>query len=61
MLNILNINRDGRTIPHVPFQGKVSYPLIVMPHGGPFVSETIVWDTWSQLLKLWIYGYTTSI
>jgi dipeptidyl aminopeptidase/acylaminoacyl peptidase len=50
-------SRDGRTIPAyvtIP-KGKGPYPLIVMPHGGPFVSETIVWDTWSQLLAS--YGY----
>ena len=49
--------RDGRTIPGyvtIP-KGKGPYPLIVMPHGGPFVSETVVWDTWSQLLAS--YGY----
>jgi dipeptidyl aminopeptidase/acylaminoacyl peptidase len=49
--------RDGRTIPgYVTMpKGKGPYPLIVMPHGGPFVSETVVWDTWSQLLAS--YGY----
>ena len=48
---------DGRTIPAyvtIP-KGKGPYPLIVIPHGGPFVSETVVWDTWSQLLAS--YGY----
>ena len=50
-------SRDGITIPAyvtVP-KGKGPYPLIVMPHGGPFVSETVVWDTWSQLLAS--FGY----
>jgi dipeptidyl aminopeptidase/acylaminoacyl peptidase len=26
------------------------YPLVVMPHGGPFVGETIRFDEWSQML-----------
>ena len=26
------------------------YPLVVMPHGGPFVQETIRFDEWSQML-----------
>jgi dipeptidyl aminopeptidase/acylaminoacyl peptidase len=26
------------------------YPLVVMPHGGPFVQETIGFDEWSQML-----------
>ena len=45
-------SRDGRTIPAyvtIP-KGKGPFPLIVNPHGGPFVSETTTWDTWSQLL-----------
>ena len=45
--------RDGRTIPAyvtIPNKKMDKYPLIVMPHGGPFVQEMIVWDTWSQLL-----------
>ena len=45
--------RDGLTIPgHLttPAHGEPPYPLIVMPHGGPFVSETISFDPWAQLL-----------
>ena len=26
------------------------YPLVVMPHGGPFVDENIYFDEWSQML-----------
>ena len=44
--------RDGRkitgfiTIPN----GKPPYPLVVMPHGGPFVSKISGYDEWAQLL-----------
>lgn len=44
--------RDGKnvagfvTIPN----GKAPYPLIVLPHGGPFVQETIIYDEWAQFL-----------
>ena len=44
--------RDGKeihgymTVPH----GEPPYPLIVLPHGGPFVSETVSWDEWGQML-----------
>ena len=31
-------------------KGEAPFPLIVLPHGGPFVSETVVWDEWSQML-----------
>ena len=44
--------RDGRTIPAyltVP-HGKPPFPLIVMPHGGPFVPEVVGFDKWAQLL-----------
>jgi dipeptidyl aminopeptidase/acylaminoacyl peptidase len=44
--------RDGRRIPAfltVP-QGKAPFPLIVLPHGGPFVQETVVYDEWAQML-----------
>lgn len=44
--------RDGRPIPAyltVP-QGKPPFPLIVLPHGGPFVQETVVYDEWAQML-----------
>lgn len=45
-------SRDGLTIPAyltVP-NGKPPFPLIVLPHGGPFVQETIVYDEWAQML-----------
>ncbi|MCO4797924.1 MAG: S9 family peptidase [Colwelliaceae bacterium] len=44
--------RDGRkikayvTIPN----GKGPFPAIVLPHGGPWVRDTVVFDEWSQLL-----------
>ena len=44
--------RDGRKIPAwltVP-NGEPPFPLIVMPHGGPFVTETVSYDKWAQLL-----------
>lgn len=44
--------RDGRKIYGfitVP-QGEPPFPLVVLPHGGPFVSETIIWDEWGQML-----------
>jgi dipeptidyl aminopeptidase/acylaminoacyl peptidase len=34
------------TIPN----SKPPYPLVVMPHGGPFVAENIRFDEWSQML-----------
>lgn len=44
--------RDGRKIPaYVTLpEGKPPFPLIVLPHGGPFIHETIVHDEWSQML-----------
>ena len=45
-------SRDGRQIPAyltVP-QGEGPFPLIVLPHGGPFVQETVAYDEWSQML-----------
>lgn len=44
--------RDGREIfgyMTVP-KGEPPFPLIVLPHGGPFVSETVSWDEWGQML-----------
>ncbi len=44
--------RDGATIPAfitIP-NGKPPYPLIVLPHGGPFVTETVLYDEWAQML-----------
>ena len=34
------------TIPH----GEPPFPLVVMPHGGPFVGEWVGYDEWGQLL-----------
>jgi len=44
--------RDGVTIYAyltVP-NGEGPFPLVVMPHGGPFVSETVAYDEWGQML-----------
>ncbi len=44
--------RDGRNIPAyvtIP-KGEPPFPLVVMPHGGPFVRETVTYDEWAQLL-----------
>jgi dipeptidyl aminopeptidase/acylaminoacyl peptidase len=44
--------RDGHQIPAyltVP-QGEGPFPLIVLPHGGPFVQEVVGWDEWGQML-----------
>ena len=44
--------RDGRAIPGyltIP-HGEPPFPLIVMPHGGPFVPEVVEFDKWAQLL-----------
>jgi len=44
--------RDGRTIPAYVTKPKGTgpFPLVVMPHGGPFVAETVSFDEWGQLL-----------
>jgi dipeptidyl aminopeptidase/acylaminoacyl peptidase len=45
-------SRDGLTIPAfltVP-NGEPPFPLIVLPHGGPFVQETVIYDEWAQML-----------
>lgn len=44
--------RDGRKIPAYVTKpkGPGPHPLVVLPHGGPFVGETVVFDEWSQLL-----------
>lgn len=44
--------RDGRTVHGyltVP-EGEGPFPLIVLPHGGPFVSEIVTYDEWGQFL-----------
>ncbi len=45
-------SRDGMTIPgYVTMpKGKGPFPLVVMPHGGPAVSEVVNYDEWGQLL-----------
>ena len=45
-------SRDGLKIPAfltVP-NGEGPFPLIVLPHGGPFVQETVIYDEWAQML-----------
>ena len=44
--------RDGMEIPAyvtIP-QGKGPFPLVVLPHGGPYVREYISFHPWSQML-----------
>jgi dipeptidyl aminopeptidase/acylaminoacyl peptidase len=45
--------RDGRKIPAyvtLPTKGKKPYPTVVLPHGGPWVRDIVIYDEWSQLL-----------
>ncbi|MFN3212260.1 MAG: alpha/beta hydrolase family protein [Henriciella sp.] len=45
--------RDGQTIPGyltTPPHGTAPFPLVVMPHGGPEISEHINYDEWAQML-----------
>ncbi len=45
--------RDGREVAGyltVPNRGEAPYPLVVMPHGGPFVPEIVTYDEWGQFL-----------
>jgi dipeptidyl aminopeptidase/acylaminoacyl peptidase len=44
--------RDGRIIPaYVTYpKGKGPFPLVVIPHGGPAVSEVVGYDEWGQIL-----------
>ena len=45
--------RDGRTIHGYltePVGMEKPYPLIVLPHGGPYVAEVIGYDEWGQFL-----------
>ena len=45
-------SRDGQPISAyltVP-QGEGPFPLIVLPHGGPFVQEVVAYDEWAQML-----------
>ncbi len=45
-------SRDGKTIPGYVTKpkGEGPFPLVVLPHGGPHVSEVITYDEWGQLL-----------
>ncbi len=45
--------RDGRemaTFVTIPNSGEPPYPTVVMPHGGPFVHEIVLFDEWAQML-----------
>jgi len=44
--------RDGLMIPAYVTKPKGAgpHPLVVLPHGGPYIQETIVYDEWSQML-----------
>jgi len=44
--------RDGKRISGYVTRpnGTGPFPLVVMPHGGPFVSEVVGWDSWGQML-----------
>ncbi|MFQ6006076.1 MAG: alpha/beta hydrolase family protein [Woeseia sp.] len=44
--------RDGWEIPGfltIP-EGEPPFPTIILPHGGPYVTETVIYDEWSQML-----------
>ncbi|MGI9249579.1 MAG: alpha/beta hydrolase family protein [Pseudohongiellaceae bacterium] len=44
--------RDGMEIPAyvtIP-RGQPPFPAVVLPHGGPWIRETVIYDEWSQLL-----------
>ena len=34
----------------IPKTGKAPYPLVVLPHGGPYVNEVVTYDEWAQML-----------
>jgi len=44
--------RDGKMIPGYVTTPNTPgpHPLIVLPHGGPYINEVIVYDEWAQLL-----------
>lgn len=44
--------RDGLEIPVyiTKPKGPGPHPLVVLPHGGPYITEVIVYDEWSQML-----------
>ncbi|WP_246840557.1 prolyl oligopeptidase family serine peptidase [Lacimicrobium sp. SS2-24] len=44
---------DGLKIPAyvtIPSKGEKPYPTVVMPHGGPWARDVVIYDEWSQLL-----------
>ncbi|GGD51113.1 alpha/beta hydrolase family protein [Lacimicrobium alkaliphilum] len=44
---------DGLKIPAyvtLPSKGEKPYPTVVMPHGGPWARDVVIYDEWSQLL-----------
>lgn len=45
-------SRDGMSIPAFITRpnSEPPYPLVVLPHGGPFVQETVIFDEWAQML-----------
>lgn len=45
--------RDGKKIRAyvtIPTKGKAPYPTVVLPHGGPWARDVVIFDEWSQLL-----------
>ena len=46
-------SRDGLQVPAIltlpPF-GEAPYPLVVVPHGGPWIAETRAYDEWTSVL-----------
>lgn len=49
--------RDGRDIRAYVTkpQGEGPFPAVVLPHGGPWVRDTVIFDEWAQLLAY--HGY----
>ncbi len=49
--------RDGRKIRAylTTPQGKGPHPAVILPHGGPWVRDTVIFDDWAQLLAY--HGY----
>ncbi len=45
-------SRDGISIPGFVTKPKGAgpHPLIVMPHGGPYIRETVIFNDWAQML-----------
>lgn len=44
--------RDGKNIAGYLTRpnGPGPHPLVVMPHGGPFINEVVIYDDWAQML-----------